>query len=158
MAGDDVLIGLDMLEIEVLLDQLLVESAVVMEAVEGVEEEAKLVEQKVKQLAQVSEQANRRILSNARRTAMVVRGFAMASGSAFNEIIVLGIEAALFTAELIFDIAVAESLTVALAFQAAIKFTMVAVLLARANALRQQKQDTAMQMQGVVTMLTVFTY
>jgi hypothetical protein len=141
-----------------MLDQILVESAVVMEQVEGVEQESVIVEQKVKQLEVSSTVVYRRILTNARRTAMVVRGFAMASGSAFSEVYILGIEAALMTAELIFDIAAAESLTLVLAFQAAAKFTMVAVLLARANALKQQEQETAMRMQGVITMLTVFTY
>ena len=110
------------------------------------------------ELERAGKTTNQSILRGARRTAMVLRGFAMASGSAFNEVITLGIEAALMTAELVFDIAVAESMTVALAFQAAMKFTMVAVLLARANALRQHRTEQAMEMQGVITMLTVFTY
>ena len=110
------------------------------------------------ELEKAATTTNRSILRNTRKTAMVVRGFAMASGDAFNEVITLGIEAALMTAELIFDIAVAESLTVVLAIQAAMKFTMVYVLLARANALRQHRTQQAMEMQGVITVLTVFTY
>ena len=90
-----------MLETESLLDQLLVEADVVLTRVESVDEEAELIEKKVKLLEIRSKETTRTILQNARRVSMVLRRFAMASGSAFNEVITLGIEAALLTAELI---------------------------------------------------------
>ena len=158
MSADDVVIGIDLAEFDALLDGVKAEASVTMDVLAGVEEESDIVELRARQIEQASREANRRILSNLRRTAMVVRGFAMASGDAFNEVITLGIEAAIMTAELVFTIATAESLTVALAFQAAAKFAMVTALILRANQLRQARTEQAMRTQGIITMLTVFTY
>lgn len=112
----------------------------------------------LEELETASKTTNRAILRNARKTAMILRGLAMASGDAFNEVITLGIEAALMTAELIMDIAAAEASTGVLSYQAFAKTAMIAALIARAQQLRDHRTETAMRTQGIITSLTVFTY
>lgn len=136
----------------------LVETEILNEEIEEVDNERAIVEQKVEQLEVESQQSFNKIVQGVRKTATLVIGLAQATGGAFDEIYKIGIEAALVTAELLADVAAAESLTLAGIFTASAKISLIVALIARANQLRQGKTEQAQRTQGIITAITPFTY
>lgn len=151
MSFTDVLIGFDEAEFDLVTSEVLVTTEMLMADVQELDAEADEVEQKVKTLEQTSEAANRRILAGARQTAQILRGLAIASGQAINEIFIIGIEVALLTAELLIDVAAAESTTVIGVVSAVARTGQIIALLKKADQLRQGQTEAAARTEGIVS-------
>lgn len=157
MSGD-IVIGIDDSELDAILNQVLVETDMMEEEIEEVDNEADRVKQKVDELDVASEQTYRKILEGARKTTEIMRGLAQASGNAFQEIYAIGVETALLTAELLIDIVAAESLTLVGAIQAGAKVGLIISLLARASDLAQERDEQAARTQGWVTVFSALAH
>lgn len=129
-----------------------------MDEVEGVDDETDRVKKKVEALEVQSTISNRKILQGARKTSMVIRGLAIASGNAMAEIYATGIEIALLTAELLIDVAAGEASTIVGAGKAALKIGIIISLFKKASQLQAGETEAAARTEGIVSALTAFTY
>jgi len=120
----------------------------------------------IEELNKASLAAQREMLTNARRTATVLRGLAQASGIAFGEVLTLAFESAILVAETItaMQLAIAASpaglagLSLGQKFVIGSRFALAGSLMLKAYQIQEQKRENARRTQGVITALTVFTY
>lgn len=155
----DILIGIDPAVLEAQLQQIAVETDLVLDDVHKTNQEADLVKAKVGQLTVESTLAFKKILQGARRTLGIIRGFAALSGDILTETVALTYEAALLTAELLFDIATAEAaVSLAGAATYGVKIALIASMLAKAKALKDGDTESAIEFQGLINISTALSY
>lgn len=153
-ASADLSIGLDAHEFDAELDRVAARTAIAAEGIETVERESEVVHRNVQQLAIENEAALRKTVSSARQVASLVRGLAIASGNAFDEVFAIGIEVTLLTAEVLIDIATAEATTLVGLIGIGARIGQIIALIAKANQLRQGRTEAARRTEGIIQSLS----
>lgn len=158
MSANDISFGVNDEQFDNILAQVLTETEFVNNQVEDLEQEAREVEATAKQIVRESKASFQQVILAARKTIRVIISIAVASGQAFDQVFLLGIEAALTIAEVIADLATAEAITTGNLVGAGLKLALAAALVAQARQLEQGRRDNAARLGGLVQGLSVLTY
>lgn len=139
------------------VEQVLANTMVAMEDVKNLESNNKRVDEIVEETVQKGSRNLTGIVRGARQVAQIIRGLAIATGGAINEIYIIGIEAALLSVEVILNMQAAlaaGSLGTLGVVSAVASAGQVLALLAKANQLRQGKTEAASRTEGIVSSMS----
>lgn len=154
MADMDVIIGVDASEVDAGLRRAMLAVTALDDTLDDVEDKRQEVDRAVKESERAHIATYRRTLMQARQVNQIVRGLAVAAGDSFSEIYATGMEIAFVTAELLIDVAAAESLTLVGAVNAAAKIALIFTLMKKVQLLRQGKTEAAARTEGIISALT----
>lgn len=158
MSDPPVIIGLDDAELDAVLTRVLKNAEEMAGVVDDVDRKAEETREDVRLLDKEAGETLHRIASIGRRTAASVTAIVRASGDVVGEIYAVSIEAGLLTVELLAGIATAEATTVAGIASASIKITMIGVMVAQINELRQGDAESAKQIQLAYAIISPWSY
>ena len=140
--------------------QVLANTMVAMEDVENLEADNKRVDKIVAETVEHSERSLISVVRGARQVAQIIRGLAIASGSAINEIYIIGIEAALLTVELVISMQAtlaAGTLGVLGVVSAVAGGAQVIALLIKMQQLREGQTEAAARTEGIISSMSALS-
>jgi hypothetical protein len=156
--SEEALIGFSLEEFDVILNRVVDQVEDLQGVIRDTDEEAEKLEAKVDVITETSINKLRRALRFSRRVAGTVRAVLVTTGGATSQIYGSLLDATLLTAELLIDIATAESFTLVGGAQAALKFQMAFKLIQKAEAIRAQDMETAAQIEREIAIISPWTY